>query len=962
MYFFKKTKKQLSAVSTAVLFMFSFQPHAADAALPSGFANPAELSLIKAAYDGDRDLVAQLLSEGTYVNAKDAYGNTPLAHAAHRGDTSTVQILIQAGANPNIQNNDGQTAADIARQSGHTELANMLGTTSPSPSPASTQATVQITTPPSVQPNSSTAPKFGKTSKIILTAGSGLAAAGGLTALALSQSGGSSSDSPAGNNTATTTKPPANDPPANPPPNNTTFETEEYKKQKGLASINAASAYVRGHTGKNVKVAVLDSSFDLDHPELENAWLRDSSNNIVGVDYQNPLPDGKSDNNHGTHVSAIIAAAKNDKEMHGVAYDAKIIPLKFGGGKDNIDAFTYAKNNGARLINNSWNEVHPDHGYEVPIIDAEVKEPEDPNDKIRKAYTESEARLRHGSQDSDNISQFQPIIDAKVAVIFANGNDGLTQPGILAGLPYYFPDLKDHWIAVAAYDPATSKLANFSNNCGAAADWCITAPGVKIYSAYNDGKMQENDGTSQATPHVSGALAVLMEAFPALSTKELIQLLFTTARKDFASYDRAVYGHGLLDLGKATTPGAKPSVVIARNVSSLHSSFPLTSSTLRLSNVYGDSLAHNSLELMFADEFKRTFYTGLKETVNFEPESYNIDDSYAFFSQKQKTREVKLSPNTSVSFTTREKIFNNGEQNREEDAPRFSLKTAFKDGGSFAAHYNQPLRETMGFSTITGYDNSHYIQKDAMTNPYLNFVEKGVNLTSTVPLTKNTAFKLSAFSGSSDEQENGREAESSGFIGEVARHFSDELSLSFQSGALIEESSFLGSQASGAYAIKGNTPTWFASLGGRFDIIDNLSLHGTYSEGYTSVKAADTSLFTDISTIRSNAFSLGITAKHFLQENAIASLVLSQPLRVTEGAAHLSIPTAVSRGGSISFTDHSINLSPSGREIDIEAFYTLPLETPDANLKFGTMYRNEPNHIKDAKPESLFLMNYQMEF
>ena len=165
------------------------------------------------------------------------------------------------------------------------------------------------------------------------------------------------------------------------------------------------------------------------------------------------------------------------------------------------------------------------------------------------------------------------------------GADGVTveasNPGILSGLGYYFPELNSNNVAVVAID-SKGKIADFSNRCGVTKDFCIAAPGVRVPLAipnnlfvslsekekagFNQGVLdylEENpteaylsgSGTSFAAPHVTGSLAVLFELFKEnLSSKQILKRLYDTANKNGEYSNQEIYGQGVLDLGAASSP------------------------------------------------------------------------------------------------------------------------------------------------------------------------------------------------------------------------------------------------------------------------------------------------------------------------------------------------------------------------------------------------------------------------
>src|SRR5919202_4423956 len=144
----------------------------------------------------------------------------------------------------------------------------------------------------------------------------------------------------------------------------------------GLDMINAPEVWAQGYTGQGVVVAVVDSGVDYTHPDLDgNIWVNsdeiagdgvDNDNNgfiddVRGWDFAYNDNDPMDVYGHGTHVSGTIAAKGNNSVgVTGVAWNAKIMPLKFlgdggyGNTSDAILALNYATAKGVKLTNNSW--------------------------------------------------------------------------------------------------------------------------------------------------------------------------------------------------------------------------------------------------------------------------------------------------------------------------------------------------------------------------------------------------------------------------------------------------------------------------------------------------------------------------------------------------------------------------------------------------------------------------------
>ncbi|MBU6249120.1 MAG: autotransporter domain-containing protein, partial [Xanthomonadaceae bacterium] len=148
------------------------------------------------------------------------------------------------------------------------------------------------------------------------------------------------------------------------------------------------------------------------------------------------------------------------------------------------------------------------------------------------------------------------VIDHNGLVVFATGNDSLSQPSDTAAIPYYAPDLERGWLAVAALDSLhPTQLASYSNQCGKAMNYCLVAPGDVIVTGANDTAGNPTyyivQGTSFATPAVSGAAADVWQAFPYFTNDLVRQTLLGTAKDLGAPGVDPVFGYGLLDVGKA---------------------------------------------------------------------------------------------------------------------------------------------------------------------------------------------------------------------------------------------------------------------------------------------------------------------------------------------------------------------------------------------------------------------------
>jgi autotransporter-associated beta strand protein len=169
----------------------------------------------------------------------------------------------------------------------------------------------------------------------------------------------------------------------------------------------------------------------------------------------------------------------------------------------------------------------------------------------------------------DNLVTPQAV-SANALFIWAAGNDRNANPTSVASLPVQFASLSRNWLTVAAgaveSNGTVTRLADYSNQCGVAANWCLVAPGA-VNVLPTGGRIGANGsaaGTSFAAPQVAGAAALVSQVFPWMGG-DLLQLsLLTTARDLGAPGVDPVFGWGLMDVERAVRgPGQLPSTATA---------------------------------------------------------------------------------------------------------------------------------------------------------------------------------------------------------------------------------------------------------------------------------------------------------------------------------------------------------------------------------------------------------------
>ncbi|MEM0966762.1 MAG: S8 family serine peptidase [Verrucomicrobiota bacterium] len=356
------------------------------------------------------------------------------------------------------------------------------------------------------------------------------------------------------------------------------------------ADIEATIGWNAGTGSSDVIVAVIDSGMQLNHPDLAgNLWTNqfeipdngiDDDNNgfiddVNGFDFVgdawdagdslNPDNDPTDQNGHGTHVAGTVGAVGNNATgVTGVNWAVSIIPLKIGGAgravsfSAAIEATNYAVAQGVDVMNNSYGGVLRPEDRNPPILF---------EDAIRAAG------------------------NADILFVAASGNDASDNDSI----PQYPASYTlSNIVSVAATD-WNDEIASFSNTGAVSVD--IAAPGDFILSTVPGNNYSFFSGTSMASPHVAGALALLKATEPAISGQVAKSRLLSSAER-LSSLSGEVASGGRLDLqallrASGDSGGTPPSIGTSLAVSSM-----VTSDTLAVSPHNNGDGIFNPGELM----------------------------------------------------------------------------------------------------------------------------------------------------------------------------------------------------------------------------------------------------------------------------------------------------------------------------------------------------------------------------
>lgn len=339
----------------------------------------------------------------------------------------------------------------------------------------------------------------------------------------------------------------------------------KYGAQWALKALNAEKAWEKA-SGKGILVGVIDTGIDFLHPDLAGQlWINNKedingngkfdawssgekhdgitgdlngidedrngiTDDVIGYDFvdqsvtnlgdyalPDPVPD--DEHSHGTLVSGVIAANRNNKiGIAGLAYDSKVITARafdvFGNGEtdDIARAIVYCADNGAKVINLSFGEATPSS-----IMHDAIK------------YASSLG-----------------------CVIFASsGNNGWNIP--------HYPSDYDEVISVGGTDINNKRY--FRSNYGS--NLAFMAPGVDILSTTLNGDYKSVNGTSFSAPYAAAAAALLLENDNTLTKENISGILKGSALDINKKGWDDLTGAGIIDAGKALGLKGKTAVYIS---------------------------------------------------------------------------------------------------------------------------------------------------------------------------------------------------------------------------------------------------------------------------------------------------------------------------------------------------------------------------------------------------------------
>lgn len=782
----------------------------------------------------------------------------------------------------------------------------------------------------------------------------------------------------------------------------------EFRNQYGLAQVKAHYAYARGATGEGITLGIVDTGIDPSHPKFEGKL---ESRNVEGYDPDfGSCPERAADGSclsilgHGTYVGGIMAANRrvlpggdaSGSAIHGVAFDARVISMGSPGLEDllpdlpenptpeQIDRFVEQSKNIESVLEKQFASGFDRLNSRVTAVNASIGLPGNIEN-----FTEETLRERFPNV-IPVIAQVDTPAAERTIYVWAAGNargeinpDGSVESAssveIVAGLPVRIPELRGHSLAVVATDPR-GRIAEFSNRCGIAKDFCLAAPGVDItgpvpgfYCLAGTEECYltfEMSGTSAAAPFVTGGVALLAQHYRnQLGNDEIVGRLLATADKTGAYADSEIYGQGFLDLDAATRPVGETRMLTGRSLSGPSS--PSSSSAVHLGAAFGDALprALASTEVANFDELDAPFFHPLGNRIR--PNAFAgpaIGDRIRTLGRDPRGATwlaggAELHLRLDAVSTTR----GTGDSSVPGSLGSMSLTREFGPKGQLLFGYRSHPGWQFGLHAVDGgadrdtglIEPGMFTDDGAFANPWLSFARNGASI-GYAKATGSGSLHIAAFHGSAQygERRDSDAGEATGVLVEYRIEDSGSAGFAVQAGWLSEAERLVGSRPSGAFGELA-AGTGAMGLSAHREFVDGWSLLASAHAGMSRAEVRRYGMLREPSTLWTGSFALGLVGGEIDRAGGRLAVRLSQPLRVEAGDAQLRWVSGRTPDGQVEVEQATMDLEPSGRQLDLEMIYSRLWAGGSAHL--AAIASRDAGHVR-GENEAALLMRYSRTF
>ncbi len=690
------------------------------------------------------------------------------------------------------------------------------------------------------------------------------------------------------------------------------YDTTEYRLSGAAKQAEAIAAYNAGATGAGVTVGVIDSGVNSSSSEFSGR-ISTASRDFAGSRGIN------DDGGHGTAVADILLGAKNDSGIHGVAFNSTLLVLK----TDTPGSCSTALGSAGSGCNHSDNNI-------AAALDAAVA---------------AQARVVNislgGSSPNSNLrAAVGRATAAGTIIVIAAGNDGNANPDSLAQIAND-PSARGLVIIAGAVDE-NGVIADFSNRAGGSAANYLAALGVRVRSVDQTGTAYLFSGTSFSTPVISGAIALLSQAFPNLTPAQIVALLYRSATDRGAAGVDGIYGNGELNIARAFQP------IGATSIAGSQVPVSLTSNNATLGGAMGDA-GQGSMSAVIRDEFDRDFDVDLAGTVARTGLSRPLNMALSARTSRGLTaagRRTSFAISIDDTGQGNRLLLTSSEAQRAQvlaGAMSFAVSktTKFGFGAGRGAEGLVPTDQDRAEPAFLIVDRS--LDRAPMGAFAMRHKMGGIDLTVAAESGDMRLWERGLVGPRGDGYRRYTYGEISAALDLVRGPFAMTAKLT----RLDETATVLGGRFSAALGGSGAV-TWFGDANVSIDAGNGWRITGQLRQGWTALGA---NAVRGNSTLVSRALSAGVERQNLFVGGDSVAFRYAEPLRVSGGALALDLTGT----GYQAFS-----LTPQGHERDWEAAYSRPVGK--GWVSANAFFRQQPGHYATAPNDVGAAVRYSVNF
>ncbi|MFL6856424.1 MAG: S8 family serine peptidase, partial [Allosphingosinicella sp.] len=493
-------------------------------------------------------------------------------------------------------------------------------------------------------------------------------------------------------------------------------------------------------------------------------------------------------------------------------------------------------------------------------------------------------------------------------------------------------------VIIAGAVDANHNITTFSNRAGTSQSVYLAAIGSRVTAPDQTGALFLWSGPSFSAPVISGAVALLASAFPNLTGKQIMDILFTSADDAGAAGIDPIYGRGVLNIGRAFAP---------QGTLSLPGSQVAVASTAGTGSPATGDARPRIAGMVILDGYSRAYVMdmadALAQAAREQPLAAALQPGLHTATAGARNVAVSITMARNVFGAPRVGLAELGLSREEASRARFVSGLAVSRLGRRTAvalglsETGRTLQQRLAAQS----QNAFLVARDPLGR--MGFQGDSAGSLGVRQQVRGVGVTLTAERGKVWQGTLGRTLVQPGYS-IAALAFDRRLgpaTVTLGASRLAEQDTLLGARFTAMLGAAGAT-SWFADAAASLQLGRGWDLAASYRRGWTSATGGVG--LTTGGRLSTDAWNLDV-ARHgaFMAGDRLALRVM-QPLRVRSGGIDLRVPVSYDYATlQAGYESRLFNLAPTGREIDVEAAYAVPLL--GGELSANAFARRQPGNV-----------------